>query len=247
MLIAGAVCPHPPLLIPAAMGEAGGDPPPELRKVLTACDEALRRLAAAGPELIVVVGGGPATRVYPADAAGGLGEFGAPVVVGEGEPALPLSLTVGSWLLRRAGLGPGAGPPLRWQAVDQRARPGDCVRLGVSLAGLAPAVALLAMGDGSARRAREAPGAPDPLAEEYDEEVAEALAAADTRWLARLDPALDDTLLVAGRAAWQVLAGAGHGRRLHGRLHCVSAPYEVTYLVASWERPAGAPGSPEGP
>ncbi len=33
MLIAGTVCPHPPLLIPAALGAAAGDPPAELRKV----------------------------------------------------------------------------------------------------------------------------------------------------------------------------------------------------------------------
>ena len=65
--------------------------------------------------------------------------------------------------------------------------------------------------------------------------VAEALAAADARWLARLDPALDEELVVAGRAAWQVLAGAAGGRRMDGRLLCMSAPYGVTYLVASWE------------
>ena len=78
---------------------------------------------------------------------------------------------------------------------------------------------------------------PDPDAQEYDEEVAEALAAADARWLARLDPALDEQLVVAGRAAWQVLAGAAGGRRMHGRLLCMSAPYGVTYLVASWDEP----------
>jgi len=33
MLIAGAVCPHPPLLIPAALGSAASDPPAELRRV----------------------------------------------------------------------------------------------------------------------------------------------------------------------------------------------------------------------
>jgi hypothetical protein len=78
---------------------------------------------------------------------------------------------------------------------------------------------------------------PDPLAAEYDEDVAEALAAADTRWLARLDPARDNELAVAGRAAWQVLAGAAEGGRLDGRLLCMAAPYGVTYLVALWQRP----------
>jgi len=237
MLIAGAVCPHPPLLIPAALGAAASDPPAELRKVGEAATQAVAELIAAGPDLIAVVGGGPVDREFGAQAAGGLHEYGVEVTVGTGEPVLPLSLTVGRWLLERAGvLPPGSGEPaeVQFRAVGWRASPGDCVKLGVVLAERAPRVALLAMGDACARPAREAPGVHDPAAREYDEEIAEALAAADARWLARLDPSLDDNLVVAGRAAWQVLAGAAGGSRLDGRLLCMTAPYGVTYLVASW-------------
>ncbi len=247
MLIAAAVCPHPPLLIPAAIGAAASDPPAALRAVGDACDVAVRALAAADPSLIAVVGGGPADREYGPDAAGSLNGFGVPVTVGEGEPVLPLSLTVGRWLLGRTAIGPGQnghgggrrgrGPQLLLQAVDQRAAAGDCLRLGAAIAGRAPRVALLVMGDASARRARDAPDAPDPRAQDYDDEVAEALAAADARWLGRLDPALDDELMVAGRAAWQVLAGAAAGTRMCGRLLCMAHPYGVTYLVASWAEP----------
>jgi hypothetical protein len=251
MLIAGAVCPHPPLLIPAALGAAASDPPAELRKVTEAAGQAVERLIAARPDLIAVVGGGPVDREYGPAAAGGLHDYGVDVTVGTGEPVLPLSLTVGRWLLECAGVlepadvadgGAGAGSEpaaVLFQAVAQRASPGDCLKLGMVLAERAPRVALLAMGDSSARPAREAPGVPDLPAQEYDEDVAEALAAADARWLARLDPARDNELVVAGRAAWQVLAGAAGGRtrghRLQGRLLCMSAPYGVTYLVASWE------------
>jgi hypothetical protein len=42
---------------------------------------------------------------------------------------------------------------------------------------------------------------------------------------------------VAGRAAWQVLAGAAAGARMCGRLLCMACPYGVTYLVASWAEP----------
>ena len=257
MLIAAAVCPHPPLLIPDAIGAAASDPPPALGAVRDACEVAVHALAAAEPDLIAVVGGGPAGREFEAGAAGSLGDYGIPVIVGEGEPVLPLSLTVGRWLLDRAGVGPGrgghgpgrrrsgapdasrpaGGPPLLLQAVDQRAPAGDCIKLGVMIAERAPRVALLAMGDASARRARDAEGAPDPQAQDYDEEVAEALAAADARWLGRLNPALDDELMVAGRAAWQVLAGAATGVRMCGRLLYMAHPYGVTYLVACWERP----------
>ncbi|HCU92819.1 MAG TPA: hypothetical protein DHU96_08795 [Actinobacteria bacterium] len=240
MLIAAAVCPHPPLLIPGALGAAAGSPPAALRAVADACAVAVHALVAAGPDLIAVVGGGPGDREYPAGAAGSLHDFGVPVTVGEGEPVLPLSLTVGRWLLDQAMQAPGAGghgqvPDILFQAVDQRAPAADCLKLGVLIAERAPRVALLAMGDASARRARDIEGAADPEAQEYDDEVAEALAAADARWLGRLNPALDDELMVAGRAAWQVLAGAASGRRLHGRLLCLAIPYGVTYLVASWE------------
>ena len=287
MLIAGAVCPHPPLLIPAALGSAASDPPAELRNVADAATRAVSGLAGPRPDLIVVVGGGAAEREYGADASGGLHAFGVDVTVGPGEPVLPLSLTVGRWLLERTGIlvreeapnptaglvGAGAGlpgetgaglpaeivglpdkpvglpdEPVDWagagaapgnavvfQEVPRNATAGACLKLGRILADRAPRVALLAMGDACARPAREDPGVPDPAAQDYDEEVAEALAAADARWLARLDPALDDELVVAGRAAWQVLAGAARGTRMQGRLLCMAAPYGVTYLVASWE------------
>ena len=251
MLIAGAVCPHPPLLIPAALGAAASDPPAELRKVTEAAVQAVERLVAARPDLIAVVGGGPVDREYGPAAAGGLHDYGVDVTLGTGEPVLPLSLTIGRWLLECAGVlepagvaagGAGAGSEpvaVLFQAVAQRTSPGDCLKLGMVLAERAPRVAMLAMGDAAARPAREAPGVPDLPAQEYDEDVAEALAAADARWLARLDPARDNELVVAGRAAWQVLAGAAGGstrrHRLQGRLLCMSAPYGVTYLVASWE------------
>jgi hypothetical protein len=270
MLIAGAVCPHPPVLIPDALGSAGDDPPARLRKVAEAAARAVAGLLAAGPDLIVVVGGGDVKHEYGADASGGLHAFGVDVTVGTGEPVLPLSLTVGRWLLERAGLlglaavtGAGAagmaagmagvpaaptgraapGPhaaapaaPVVFCEVARHTAPSDCLKLGRALAGRAPRVALLAMGDSCARPARDAPGVPDPAAQEYDAGVAQALAAGDTRWLARLDPALDAELVVAGRAAWQVLAGAAAGARMHGRLLSMSAPYEVTYLVAVWEQ-----------
>jgi hypothetical protein len=281
MLIAGAVCPHPPLLIPAALGSAAGDPPAELRKVADAAAQAVSGLVGARPDLIVVVGGGAAEREYGADASGGLHAFGVNVTVGPGEPVLPLSLTVGRWLLERAGIlardeapdseaglvgaaagvpgdagaglpaetaglpdgpvslpgaGAASGIPVLFQEVARDAAAGACLKLGRILADGAPRVAMLAMGDACARPAREDPDVPDLAAQDYDEELAEALAAADARWLARLDPALDDELVVAGRAAWQVLAGAARGVRMQGRLLCMSAPYGVTYLVASWEQ-----------
>src|SRR5260370_32855237 len=64
MLIAGAVCPHPPLLIPAALGAAASDPPAELRKVTEAAAQAVPRLAAARADLIPIVGCAPLGRAH---------------------------------------------------------------------------------------------------------------------------------------------------------------------------------------
>ncbi|MDX6434458.1 MAG: hypothetical protein QOE54_6824, partial [Streptosporangiaceae bacterium] len=73
-------------------------------------------------------------------------------------------------------------------------------------------------------------------AEPYDAVVGGAFAAADAAVLAGLDPVSSRELLAAGRAAWQVLAGATGRTRLRGTLLADEAPYGVGYLVASWTR-----------
>ena len=243
MLIAAAVCPHPPVLIPAAMGAAGAGP--ELADLRAACAAAARGLVRAGPGLIVIVGGGPAGRTYPWPSAGSLHRYGVPWSTGPGRPVLPLSLTAGTWLLTGAlaasGIPGPAATSVMLRAVAVTAGPATCRRLGARLAGLAPRVGLLVMGDASARKAIGVPGAPDPEAEEYDAGIAAALAAADAGALARLDPDRAAELRVTGRAPWQVLAGAAAGTpSLRGRLRLQTAPFDVSYLVASWAAGPGA-------
>ena len=266
MLAAAAVCPHPPVLIPAVMGSAGAGP--EFGELRAACTAAVRALLLARPDLLVVVGGGPADGTYAWPAAGSMRAFGVPWATGPGEPVLPLSLTVGAWLLAEAlpamdlpatdpaatdpaanglpanglpAMDPAAVslPALHVRAVAAATPPDGCLRLGAQLAALAPRVAMLVMGDASARKAAGVHGAADPDAERYDAGVAGALGAADAGALARLDPGLDAELMVAGRAAWQVLAGAAAspepGQVLRGQLRFAAAPLDVSYLVASWD------------
>jgi aromatic ring-opening dioxygenase LigB subunit len=223
VLTAAAVCPHPPLLVPeVACGAA-----PELDSLRAACAEAVRRLAAAS-DVVVVVGSGPATRDFGPDASGSLRPYGADVTIGGGPAVLPLSLTIGRWLL--------GAPPAGHRAVAQDAPAESCARLGAEIAALAGRVGLLVMGDGSACRTERSPGYLDERAVGFDAEVARALAEADTDALAALDPAVAADLVAAGRAPWQVLAGAARDGRFGGELLAGEAPYGVGYFVASWAR-----------
>jgi hypothetical protein len=240
MLTAAAVCPHPPVLVREATGGPTGPGALELAKLRNACDTAVAAVAQARPDVIVVVGADTRTIRYPPQAAGTLAAYGVPFTVGTGTPVLPLSLTVGRWLTDTK-----AGPERTvLQAIAADATPATCMLLGAQLAELAPDVAILAMGDGPGRRARRAPGAIDADADRYDKLMTNALAIADATQLADLDTGHDEELFIAGRAAWQVLAGAALAdadanphpgdARFASTLRYAAAPFEVSYYVATW-------------
>ena len=234
-LVAAAVCPHPPLIVPDVAGSAAS----ELDDLRAACDAAVGRLLAAEPDVVYVVGGGPETVRHGAADYGSLRPYGvdrsihlSKVNCG-GRPGLPLSLQIGAWLMHR-----GGAECLRLgQAVAPDEPTDGCIRIGAALADQPDRrVALLVMGDGSACRGEKAPGYDDPRARPYDDGVATALAGADTEALLGLDPVLSAELLVAGRASWQVLAGAvrADGVAWRGELTYHAAPYGVAYFVANW-------------
>lgn len=233
MLVAAAVCPHPPLIVPVLAAGAAG----ELDELRSNCDRAVGVLAAHRPDLVVVVGDAPAVGPFPAGAWGSLTPYGVDHAVGAVGtptaglpiPTLPLSLLVGRWLLERV----SADVPTLLFGVSGDTDVVRCALLGSALAHRAARVALLVMGDGSARRSRKGPGYLDERAQAYDDGVAAALATGDLDALGRLDPQLSGELLVAGRAAWQVLGGAAAGRPWSGDLLYAASPYGVTYLVAT--------------
>ncbi|MEV1330498.1 class III extradiol dioxygenase subunit B-like domain-containing protein [Micromonospora costi] len=232
-LVAAAVCPHPPLLVPEVAGAAA----PELDDLRAACDTAVARLLATAPEVVVLVGDGPVTAWIRPPATGSLQPWGVDldVPLDPAQPdrgaVLPLSLTVGAWLLARHD---AAAPPAAVQ-VAADTDPTGVRDLGAQIA--AQRAALLVLGDGSACRGEKSPGYQDPRAEPYDSMVAAALAGADAEALLGLDPVLSAELKVAGRAPWQVLAAAARatGGDWRGELHYDAAPYGVAYFVATWE------------
>jgi hypothetical protein len=231
------------LLVPRIAGGAAG----ELDGLRAACADALAVLAASRPDRLLVIGsaaGSGATR-HSEGARGGFDGFGVPLGVrlaraGGGPlpplttdegPLLPTSLAVGAWLLESA---EWAAAPVSGLAVGEESGSEECLALGESLRLPEERLALLVLGDGSTSRTVKAPGYLDERATPWDETVAEALADADTEAIARLDPGAAQALGCAGRAPWQVLAGAARGTDLKGSLLYEDAPYGVGYFVAAW-------------
>ncbi|MFC4500101.1 MULTISPECIES: class III extradiol dioxygenase subunit B-like domain-containing protein [Streptomyces] len=238
MLVAAAACPCPPLLVPEVAAGAA----PELDAARAACSDALAVLAAARPDLLVVVGPAEESRrgPHPEGTRGSFRGFGVDLAVRlgtgatEGEPgqdALPPSLAVAAWLLERTGW---SASPVEGLGVGEPLTAERCFDAGRRVGGAAERVALLAMGDASACRTLKAPGYLDDRAEPFDAAVAHALGTADIEALKALDAELAQQLKASGRAPWQVLAGAAENAGLHGTLLHEDAPYGVGYIVATW-------------
>jgi hypothetical protein len=230
-LLAAAVLPHPPALVPEIAAGAAA----ELDDLRNACDQAIDEVLATAPEVVCIVGGADATTEYWFPYRASFADWGVPVEVHLGDPgpdtpALPLSVAVGVWLVRRG----RTHRPTGWRVVtiDRSASPPECAGLGEQLT-RSPSVALLVLGDGSACRTLKAPGYLDPRAEPFDTSVTKALGEADPAALLALDPVLGTELMVAGRAPWQVLAGAAT-TSFDGDVRYDAAPYGVQYTVATW-------------
>lgn len=211
MILAAAVCPHPPVLVPELAGGAAS----ELADVRSAALESVRALVATGPERIVVVGTGPLAEPVDESAGGTLAGHGVDVRAGGEQLVLPLSLTIGAWLLDQAGW---TGPrTYTTEAVTTDDR-----------------VALLVMAGGSARRSLKAPGYLDERAEAHDAAIGAALAGGDADALASLDVHLADELMAPGPRALVVLGEMTKGADVSARLRWDGAPFGVGYWVADW-------------
>lgn len=225
-VVAAAVCPHPPLLVPEVASGAA----PELDDLRAASLAAVESLATAAH--IVVIGSATAASTYDGAAGGSFGAYGAPAVrFGSGQAVLPLSLAIGGWLLEQT---KAVHLPRIYRAIPPDTPPAACTRFGREIADSNDRIGLLVMGDGSARRSEHSPVHLHPRAEIFDTTVANALQHRNLDVLKALDPDLANELQAAGRAPWQVLAGALEGTSLSGDLTYEAAPYGVGYFVASF-------------
>jgi hypothetical protein len=236
VIVRAALCPSPPLLAPGVTGQAVLLP--ELRD---ACAAAVGWLVAAAPDQVTVIGPATATGSWPPDSVPDLSMHAPALKRTSPSPSpLPLALAIGAFLLDAAGY---SGPRIL-QSVAESASPDSCLELGAHLAAAAPRVALLVMGDGSARRSASAPGYLDDRAEPFDATVDQAVRDGDLSALAALDPGLARDLLAAGRPAWQALAGAlgtapgatdPRTARPRTEILYSAAPFGVAYLVSTFD------------
>lgn len=215
MLVAAAVVPGAPLLVP----ELGRGLDADMDAVRAACAAAVEDLVAANADALFVVGadGGVRSTTFA--------PWGVDISVDVPEP-LPLPLLVGGWLT--------SGRLRSFVVVEPDLTATEAAELGRELAGSADRVAVLAVGDGSARHDVKAPGYVDPRAPGFDTGIASAFALADTDALLAVDSGIATELMVSGRVAWQVLAGASTGWRPTEREARFAAPYGVGYHVVSW-------------
>lgn len=229
MLVAAAVCPHPPLLVDA-VGVGLGD---EIEALRSECRAVAEFVTTTAADEVFVVGAGiglPA-RSFAPWAPGAVADG---LVVDVPEP-LPLPLLVGAFLTR--------GARRSFVVVDPVTDAGDCVELGRELAAAASRVALLVMGDGAARHDVKAPGYVDQRAADWDRQVHEIFRSGRLSQLEALDVAIADELMCAGRAPWQVLSGAATGTQVKTEVATFAVPFGVGYHVAQWRIQAGNEGS----
>ncbi|UTT66445.1 hypothetical protein NMQ01_01650 [Janibacter sp. CX7] len=218
MIRAAVVVPAAPALLPGIGGTA--DPLADLRERAAAL--VATTAGAKGADRLVVVGSGPATRVWPGDAPSGAARFTTGRVP---DGALPTDLEIGRLLA------PSTGGDVVLQSVATDATPQECADLGRELAAGPPAV-LVVVADGPATLTEKAPGHLQLDAAPFAAELSRAVAQADSAALAALDPAVCDRLWMRGRPALQVLAAATDG--LAGELVADEAPFGVQYLLARW-------------
>lgn len=234
MIVSVAFCPHPPLLVPElAQGAA-----PDLEDLRAAADAAIARVLSAGPSRVLLIGAGDRSQLHSPLARGTLAGYGLDREYHLGSPScggaleLPLSLTIGAWLLARTAgprsgaLGLAVGPDYR------RSRAAADVIGAVE----AEPIGLIVMGDGSARRTAAAPGYVDERAIGFDDSIEAALAAGDADALADVDLAVAAQLLCAGAPAWAAAGDLLAGTDWAATLRWAGAPYGVGYAVADWVR-----------
>jgi hypothetical protein len=231
-----------------------------LHELRTACLDVLKHMRQVWDDGgdVVLVGSGRSRETFTSGAVGTFAGFGVPLTTtmpGRSKAPtttqgmMPLSLTVGAWLMQQVGTWDAEQTrattqtgTVRGESVPGEWSPAEAVALGRDLAASADRVAIVAMGDGSSALSVSAPGYVVAGAREWQDSVQQALTKVDTATLAAVDPAVAARFGAAGRVPWQVLAGAvGSGEGWQGELAASDERYGVGYLAVRWFHRGSAP------
>jgi hypothetical protein len=217
VIIAAAVIPQPPALLP---GLTGGRIT-EVEELRAAAVNALAWTIAQEPDLIIALADDGVSRIWPdetpIDRSGYLG-------TATRTPVLPLGLSVLRSLLP-------ATARARLQTVADLE---TIAATAAEIAAAAPRVALVVAADGSARRGPKAPGYIDARAVDHDAHLAQCLRAGDAAGLAGLDRQLAAELLSRGTTSLRVLGTAVGQQVIEAELDYAADPFGVFYAVARW-------------
>ncbi|WP_040780401.1 hypothetical protein [Nocardia pneumoniae] len=247
MFSIAALVPSPPILVPELCGGVAGTGEPDPRAVLRAAVLDTVRVFASVTDRWMVIGPDKADRAFGPETVGTFRGFGADVRVGfsaaavagaqQADPELPLAVLIAGWL--RGQVAPGAVAEARMVAAA--APPEHCGELGAKLRanldGATERCGVLVVADGAATLSTKAPGYLDERARPVQDGLDRALTAGDRAALQTLDPVLCAELALAGRPAYQVLAGLFRADPVVETRYR-DAPFGVGYHASLW-RPAG--------
>ncbi|MFI6866904.1 hypothetical protein [Nocardia sp. NPDC050406] len=243
MFHVAALVPSPPVLVPELGGAAGvaeGAEVTALRAAVLGVGRDLARRASRW----VVVGVSDTDRHVGSEAVGTFRGFGVDVRVGlsaaalandtAADPSLPLPVLIGAWLRGQVATETEARAHLL--AADTPAA--SAAEFGAALREKLDAEAepygVLVVGDGAATLTTASPRYFDERAEAVQAEIDRALTAGDRKALAALDSELCAELHVAGRPAFQALAGLFTADAPHIETSYAAAPFGVGYHVGLW-------------
>lgn len=189
----------------------------DLAEVRKHCETAIGWLLSQDLECVVVLASAAGRgHAYWDQAAGGsFAGVGVDLQVGGGDSSLPTDLSIGAWLLDRAG----------WEGRRQYCL-GPIVSRGRT--------GVIVMADGSARLSATAPGYFDDRASGYDESICNALRDGDRKALANIDTDLAKSMWSNAADALQELARVSEDYTISAAVHYYGAPYGVGYWVATW-------------
>ncbi|WP_330179329.1 hypothetical protein OHB26_23005 [Nocardia sp. NBC_01503] len=249
MFCVASLVPSPPALVSELGGAAGAAADSPVTVLRGAVLKAVGELAGQAKRWIVV-GVAESDGVFDAETAGTFRGYGVDVRIGLSEaanlenpdPALPLPVLIGGWL--REQVAPDAVAVARLVAADTPAK--ECLEYGARLRAEVDSATdrygVLVVGDGAATLSLKAPRYLDPRAEAAQADIDLALSTGDRAALASLDQRLCEELDIAGRPAFQVLAGlftADHASPTVETLYA-AAPFGVAYHASVWHRGSAA-------